>query len=372
MASRSNNSRGLPPMTPPTPASTPDDIIEQDLNAITALSLPWEQLSGARIAVTGAGGFLGGYLVRTLLALHRLGKVSSPLQVVGLVRDVARARMRFGDLALDPQLHLQHWDLNTLGVPDLGAVHYVLHVASQASPRFYGADPVGTLLPNTVGTVALLEALRRAPEPRGLMYVSSGDVYGAMDSTDPVKEDDYGVVDPTHARSCYAEGKRAGEALCAAWARQYPMSTWIVRPFHSYGPGLTAEDGRVFSDFAYNVARGENIVMNSDGSARRAFCYVTDVITGFMTVLLKGKSGVPYNVANASAELSVMELAELLQGLFPEKNIQVERRFAANQPDRIPGAFDRRVPDTSRLEALGWHAEVAPHEGFRRMIVTLG
>ncbi len=358
-------------MTTTTSASSRDAIIEQDMVAIAAQALPWEQLSGARIAVTGAGGFLGGYLVRALLALHRLGKVSRPLQVVALVRDIARAQARFGDLVLDPQLSLQHWDLNTLGVPDLGAVRYVLHVASQASPRFYSVDPVGTLLPNTVGTVALLEALRRSPEPRGLMYVSSGDVYGAIDSTDPVKEDDYGPVDPTQARSCYAEGKRAGEALCAAWARQYPMSAWIVRPFHSYGPGLTAEDGRVFSDFAYNVARGENIVMNSDGSARRAFCYVSDVVTGFLTVMLKGQSGVPYNVANASAELSVMDLAELLQGLFPEKNIQIERRAAMNQPDRIPGTFDRRVPDTSRLEALGWRAEVTPREGFRRMILTL-
>ncbi len=358
-------------MTATTSASDQDGIIEQDLVAIAAQALPWEQLSGARIAVTGAGGFLGGYMVRAMLALHRLGKVSRPLQIVALVRDIARAQSRFGDLALDPQLTLQHWDLNTLGVPDLGAVHYVLHIASQASPRFYSVDPVGTLLPNTVGTVALLEALRRSSDPKGLMYVSSGDVYGAINTTDPVKEDDYGPIDPTQARSCYAEGKRAGEAICAAWARQYPMATWIVRPFHSYGPGLTAEDGRVFSDFAYNVARGENIVMNSDGSARRAYCYVSDVISGFLTVMLKGQSGVPYNVANASAELSVMELAELLQGLFPEKNIQVERRTAGNQPERIPGTHDRRVPDTTRLEALGWRAGVTPAEGFGRMIRTL-
>ncbi len=360
-------------MTLQDPKAGAAEVIEQDMAAIAACDLPWERLSGCRVVVTGAGGFLGGYLVRALMALHRFGKVSSPLQVIALVRNVDRARAAFGDLARDPQLVLQHWDLNTLGVPELGNVNYVIHAASQASPRFYAVDPVGTILPNTIGTVALLQALERSTDPRGLMYVSSGDVYGGIESNEPLHEDSYGPLDPTLTRSCYAEGKRAGEAICAAWGRQHPsMPTWIVRPAHSYGPGLTAEDGRVFSDFAFNVARNENIVMNSDGSARRAFCYVTDVITGFFSVLLKGLPGVPYNVANTGAELSVMELAELLQGLFPEKNIQIERRFAAdNRPAALPGAFDRRVPDTARLEALGWRAEVKPAEGFTRMIQAI-
>jgi dTDP-glucose 4,6-dehydratase len=357
-------------MTFQDPTTCAADVIEHDMAAIAACDLPWEQLSGCCIAVTGAGGFLGGYLVRALLALHRLGKVSRPLQVVALVRSVDRALEAFGELAGDKQLTLQHWDLNTLGVPELGDVHYIVHAASQASPRFYAIDPLGTILPNTVGTIGLLRALERSADPKGLMYVSSGDVYGGIETNEPLHEDRYGPLDPTLTRSCYAEGKRAGEAICAAWARQHqPLSTWIVRPAHSYGPGLKADDGRVFSDFAYNVARGENIVMNSDGTARRAFCYVTDVITGFFTVLLKGLPGVPYNVANAGAELSVIELAELLKSLFPERKIQIVRGFAAeNRPAALPGAFDRRVPDTARLEALGWHPEVTPAEGFTRMI----
>jgi UDP-glucuronate decarboxylase len=343
-------------------------IVEEDILAITARDLPWERLSGCRVVVTGAGGFLGGYVVRTLLALHRLGKVSQPVKVVAMVRDLERCKTRFADLQNVAPPELLHWDLTTIGVPNLGSAHYVIHAASQASPRFYGIDPVGTLLPNTVGTASLLEALRRCPDPRGLMFLSSSEVYGTVVDAGLLPETQYGVVDPTTVRACYAESKRAGEAMCVAWHHQYQLPTFIVRPFHTYGPGLTPEDGRVFADFSFNVLRNENIVMSSDGSARRAFCYASDAIAGFLTVLLKGETAMPYNVANSSAELSVMELAEMLVGLFPEKKLQVDRRVDRGAKGYMPSTYNRLVPDTTRLESLGWKPTVAPAQGFKRMI----
>jgi dTDP-glucose 4,6-dehydratase len=169
-------------------------------------------------------------------------------------------------------------------------------------------------------------------------------------------------------RACYAESKRMGETMCVAWHQQYGIPAHIVRPFHTYGPGLTQNDGRVFADFAFNVVRGENIVMNSDGSARRAFCYASDAAAGFFAALLKGAPGQPYNVANPAGELSVMALAELLVGLFPEKGLQVERRVPADAKSYLQSTYNRLVPDVSRLEALGWKPEIDPARGFRRMI----
>ncbi|WP_431288689.1 NAD-dependent epimerase/dehydratase family protein [Roseateles chitinivorans] len=346
-------------------------VIEEDLRAVLNRELPWQALSGRRIVVTGAGGFLGGYLVRVLLALHRAGKIDAPLQVVAPVRNVERAKVRLSDCAHDPQLTLMRWDLNDIAVPELGDVHYVIHNASQASPKYYGADPMGTMLPNTVGTSALLEALRRSSDPKGLLFVSSSEIYGAVSSEQGLREQDYGIVDPMGLRACYAESKRAGEALCVAFHHQHGIPTWVVRPFHTYGPGLAADDGRVFSDFAYNVARNEHIVMNSDGTARRAFCYASDAVAGFFTVLLRGDAAQAYNVANEAAELSVMEFAEMLVGLFPEKALKVERRVVVDPAGYLRSTVNRIVPDTTRLQALGWRAEVTPAQGFKRMIETL-
>lgn len=341
---------------------------QEDVQTIASQLLPWEKLSGRRVLVTGAGGFLGGYLVRTLLALHPMGKVERPVEVIAMVRDVVRGRERFADICLDASFEIFEWDLSRIAVPDLADCDYVLHAASQASPRYYGSDPVGTLMPNTVGTAALLELLRRSKSPQGMLFVSSSEVYGAVANDAVLTESEYGTVDPTVVRSCYAESKRMGETMCVAWQQQHGIPAYIVRPFHTYGPGLQASDGRVFADFVFNVLRGENIVMNSDGSARRAFCYVSDAIHGFFRVLLSGEAGRPYNVANPAAELSVLELAELLASLFPQKKIGVERQMPPDQSGYLLSTFSRLLPDTSRLVALGWRAQMNPDAGFRRMI----
>jgi len=340
----------------------------EDIAAVAARQLPWEHLSGQRVLVTGASGFLGGYLVRSLLALHDLGKVEKPVQVAALIRDKRRAYERLSDIAGRPNLKLLEWNLSQIDVPEIEACNYVLHAASQASPRFYGRDPVGTLLPNTVGTAALLQALQQSPEPRGFLFVSSSEVYGAVSGEVSLHESYFGTLDPANVRSCYAESKRLGETLCVAWHQQHGLPTFVVRPFHTYGPGLQSDDGRVFADFAFNVLRGENIVMTSDGAARRAFCYASDAVAGIFTVLLKGDSAVPYNVANPAGELSVMELAELLVSLYPEKGLTVERRHPSGNSTYLASSFTRLVPDVRRLAALGWRADIAPDAGFRRMI----
>lgn len=348
------------------------EVLEQDVARIIARELPWERLAGCRIVVTGAGGFLGGYLVRTLLSLHRLGRVSRPVGVVGLVRDPVRAGASLADVCESPQLEFLRWDLSAIALPALGPAHYVLHAASQASPRFYGTDPVGTLLPNSIGTAALLEALRQGGAARGFLFVSSSEVYGAVTNEASLGESDYGAVDPASVRACYAESKRMGETMCVAWLAQHRLPTFIVRPFHTYGPGLTAEDGRVFADFAYDVARNRNIVMHSDGAARRSFCYASDAVAGFFTALLCGQPGQPYNVANPAGELSVAQLADLLVSLFPDKRLSVERRFESGDPTRyLSSTYSRLIPDVSRLRELGWRADIDPATGFKRMIETL-
>ena len=342
---------------------------QEDIDAILGRDLPWESLSGLSILVTGSGGFLGGYLVRSLLAMYPAGLVSEPIHVVAMVRDVTKARARMIDIADNEYLEWLLWDLNQIAVPDIPECHYVLHAASQASPVFYGSDPVGTIMPNAIGTAGLLQALTNCNDPRGLLFVSSSEVYGSIDGDDLVVENSYGILDPATVRACYGESKRIGETMCISWHAQHGLPTFLVRPFHTYGPGLLPDDGRVFADFCFNIIRGENIVMNSDGSARRAFCYASDAVAGIFTVLLKGEPATPYNVANPAGELSVMELAELLVGFYPDKGLSVVKQISRDvESGYIASTVSRLIPDVQRLRQLGWDAKISPSEGFQRMI----
>lgn len=346
-----------------------NQVIDEDVTSIISTELPWESFSGMNIVVTGAGGFIGGYLLRTLLALNESNKLSKPLTVTALVRDINKAKVSFGENANNSQLTWLSWDLNKIGIPPIdNSCNYILHAASQASPKFYGSDPVGTLLPNSIGTASLLQALQYCAVPKGLLFISSSEVYGSVNTNDSISEDLFGQLDPAHVRSCYAESKRLGETMCVAWHQQFKVPTYIVRPFHTYGPTLKPDDGRVFADFSYNIVRGENIKMMSDGTARRAFCYITDAIVGIFTVLLKGQPATPYNIANSNAELSIMDLADMLVALYPEKSLKVEQLSQRKTNNYLASNFNRLIPNTQRMHDLGWNAEIMPQIGFSRMI----
>lgn len=341
-------------------------ILKEDLDSILANVSGWERLAGQTVLITGAAGFLGNYLVRTLLHLNTTGVVAKPVRVIAGVRSIASTPERLKDLDGVGELSFVELDLSRIAIADLPPIDYVVHAASNASPRFYGPDPVGTLLPNTVGVAALLSAC--GVGHKGFLFISSSEIYGAASSDTPLTESSPGILDSALPRSCYGEGKRAGEALCVAWHSQHGVPVFIARPFHTYGPGLAEDDGRVFADFSYNAIREENIHIRGDGCARRAFCYVTDAIAGFFSILFWGQPGQAYNVANADAELSVRELAELIVEVAPGKGLTVTAGDEAHRPGYMPSTVQRLLPSTAKLESLGWSARVSPREGFGRTI----
>jgi nucleoside-diphosphate-sugar epimerase len=156
--------------------------------------------------------------------------------------------------------------------------------------------------------------------------------------------------------------------MCVAWHHQFGVPTRIARPFHTYGPGLDRKDGRVFADFVSDILARRDIVLRSDGSARRAFCYLSDATAGFFTILLRGENGKAYNVANPGGELSIRELAELLVEAFPERGLKVVFARRDEGEDYIPSPFVRNCPDVSRMATLGWTPTTSVVEGFRRTV----
>ncbi|MFO0807414.1 MAG: NAD-dependent epimerase/dehydratase family protein [Gemmataceae bacterium] len=285
--------------------------------------------------------------------------------VIGLVRN--RAKAETSPRASCARSALPEQDVSQ--PPPTNRSDVNVHAASLCQPEVLRpGDPVGTMTANVLGMHHLLESARR--DGARFLYFSSGEVYGTVPpEAVPIKETTFGQLDPADVRSCYGESKRAAETFCVSFARQYGVSTVIVRPFHTYGPGFALDDGRVFADFVADVVAGRDIVLQSEGLARRAFCYLADATIGFFTALLKGVPGTPYNVGDEGGELSIRELAELIVGLFPEKGLKVVRAASQDRPvGYLESSIPRNAPDTSRLRALGWRSTTSVADGFRRTI----
>lgn len=341
-------------------------VVQEDLEQIIASVKGWEQLSGKTVLIAGANGFLPAYMLETLMLLNEK-KLFEPVQVLGVVRNKAKAEARFAGYLDRSDLRFIVQDVSD-PITVEGPVDFIVHAASQASPKYYGTDPVGTLNANVLGTHNLL-TLAREKGASGFLFFSSGEVYGAVDPQIAViKETDYGVLDPLNVRSCYGESKRMGETMCVSWLHQFGVPAKVVRPFHTYGPGMQLDDGRVFADFVADIVNRRNIVMKSDGSAMRAFCYLADATVAFFTVLLHGKNGEAYNVGNDEAEHSIRDVAETLVTIRPELNLSVIRTQESGGTSYMKSKISRACPDTTRLRSLGWKPTYSIRQGFERTI----
>lgn len=339
-------------------------MIVEDFNQIKNSSIDWNRFENKTILITGANGFLPAYMVETLLLLNNDILKYSPCKVIALVRNEKHTKERFSNYLSDENLKIIVQDVaNEINL--IEKIDYIVHAASPASPKYYNIDPVGVIMPNILGTKNTLE-LARKNNIEGYLYFSSGEVYGQLNDGEVVNEDKYGYLDPTSVRACYGESKRMGENLCVSYGHQYNIPIKIVRPFHTYGPGMKLDDGRVFADFVKNIVNNEDIEMKSDGSAIRAFCYLSDATVAFFKILLDGEKNNAYNMANAKAIISIKDLATILVNMFPEKKLKAV--FSEQSKDYLQSPVKGNSVDTSKLEKLGWKPSVSIEEGFKKTI----
>jgi UDP-glucuronate decarboxylase len=352
--------------TLPNEAVARPQIMTEDLDTIIGADLPWSQFDGATVMVSGASGFIGSHLVEALLHRNEIAQTART-SVIALSRNQSRATERFGAYSGRQDLHILTQDVVS-PIEYAGKLDFVIHAASNASPIHYASDPVGTHLANTLGTYNLLR-LASDCGCRSFLFVSSGDVYGVVGGESPlVSEDTFGALDPMQIRSCYGEGKRSGENLCACWTHQHGLPTKVARMSHTYGPGLAPDDGRVFADFVACAVAGKDIVLTSDGTASRPFCYITDAIIGLFTIMLLGRPGEAYNLANDDATISVAELAQVVADCVPDLGIRPVFDTGARPLRYVPSQNAGGMVDTRKLRALGWNPIITPQVGFRRTI----
>ena len=340
-------------------------ILQNDLREIYESRKDWSMFTNSTILITGANGFLPAYLVYFFQYLNYTNS-NYKIKVIGLVRNEHKAKICFENIDNNFfKLHVQDVSL-PISIND--KVDFIIHAASQASPKYYGIDPVGTLNANVLGTINLLEFAKKNPI-KSFLYFSSGEVYGQLSEDQiPINENSYGYLDPTNVRSCYAESKRMGENICISYMHQYNIPAKIVRPFHTYGPGMLLDDGRVFADFVSNIVKNQDIVLKSDGEASRAFCYLSDATEGFLRVMLNGENGEAYNIGNPYEQYKIIELAEIMINLYPNKKLKIIFENKKTTTKYLKSPLTSSSPDIKKANSINWKPSVSAIEGFKRTV----
>lgn len=343
-----------------------NQIIKDDLKSIISEKLPWYRFKKKVILVAGGNGFLASYIIKSLLSANIYYKLN--LKIICLVRNKTSKLNRLKSVKNSKNLIILNHDLNRPLPKDLPYSDFIIHSASQASPKYYHSDPVGTLLPNSIGTFHLLEHAVKCKAEKFLFF-SSGEVYGVpVNKNKKIKEDNYGYLDSTNLRSCYAESKRIGETMCVSYSKQFNLNISIVRPFHTYGPGLNLDDGRVFADFVADVVSKRKIIIKGNGLEKRCFCYLSDATVGFLRILLNGADREAYNLGNPFCEISIKKLAKLISNLFLDRNIKIKFEKPSAKKNYLKSPVVKVSPSIDKIKKLGWFPKTSLEEGFSKTI----
>lgn len=338
-------------------------VLENDLNNIIEQQIDWEKLRNKTIMITGASGMVGSYFVRTLLKLNEVNNMN--IHVVCVLRDVKKIG---ADIRDNASAEIFIHDV-TKPIEYNGDIHFIIHAASPASPLIMKSDPVSTIAANVLGTFHTLE-LAQKKKAEGYMFISSREIYGQpSENQEFFKEDTYGFVDPLDPRSCYPEGKKAAETMCASFRAQYGLNTKVARLAHTYGPGMSIYDGRVQADFLKNVIFNEDIIMKSEGLPVRTYTYIADAVAGMFMILLNSKDMV-YNIGDENAKISIRELAEMLVKITPEKELSVKMEIPEGGTKGC-APFTLGILDSTKLRDIGWKPLYTIEEGFLRTIQYL-
>ena len=304
--------------------------------------------SRKRILVTGGAGFLGSHLVDRLI-----GQGHDVLCVDNLFTG---SRRNIEHLAGNPRFEFMRHDVT---FPLYVEVDEIYNLACPASPVHYQHDPVQTTKTSVHGAINMLGLAKRLRCKA--FQASTSEVYGDP-AIHPQQEAYWGNVNPIGPRSCYDEGKRCAETLFFDYHRQHGLEIKVARIFNTYGPRMHPADGRVVSNFVLQALRDEPITIFGDGSQTRSFCYVDDMVEGFLRLMETGPDLTgPVNLGNPG-EFTIRQLAETVVEMTGSKSQIVSRELPQDDPKR-------RQPDIELAnEKLGWAPEVELAEGLERTI----
>lgn len=332
-------------------------IVQEDMKEILK-DIEFNSLKDKTILITGATGMLAVYLVYFLNYLNIIENLN--IKIIGLIRNQEKAIKIFEGIEIElliqdiqDEIKYEH------------KIDYIFHMASSANPKTILENPIDIIKANTIGTFNVFELARN--KSAKVFFTSTREVYGKLDeSIKFIQESDMGVVDCLEKRACYPESKRIAETICNSYFYQYGVKYNIIRIAHVYGPGMNIDgDGRIMSDIIENVSKNKNIILKSDGTALRAFCYITDAIRGLLLILIKGKDNEVYNLSNEKEEISIKDLAQKAINIS-RKELKIE--YQINNSGAYT-SYKRIGLDNRKLEELGWNIRISLDKGLEKQII---
>ena len=335
--------------------------IEQVLSSIPH----WETLCHKTVLVTGATGMIGSSVVDILLYLNQHKQAG--INIVLPARSLERVKQRFAGFREGTDFTYMAYDATSDQPVHLdGPLDYIIHGASNANPALYTSQPVETMMSNITGLKVLLDLAKE--KASRLLYISSSEVYGKKEGTDPYHEQDYGFVDILNFRACYPNAKRVAETLCVSYAEEYGVESVMVRPGHIYGPSITKGDTRASAEFSRNAAAGRNIVMKSPGNQLRSYCYTLDCASAILCVLINGNKEEAYNISNPD---SICTIRQIAQALAQAGHVALEMAVPTELEKKGYNLMSNSSLDSQKLEALGWKGHFSLEEGCQKTIEGL-
>lgn len=339
----------------------------EDVNYVAGLKLPWEKLQSRSILLSGATGLIGSFLIDVILEKNVVEDLNCTVYALG--RNEQKAKERFSKYSEDHHLIFIPYDVKLPFIRnDIGTVDYVLHLASNTHPLQYATDPIGTITTNIIGLQNMLD-FAVAHNATRFAFASSNEIYGENRGDVEFFDENYcGYINSNTMRAGYPESKRCGEALCQAYKAQKDLDCVILRFTRSYGPTMLMTDSKAISQFIKNGIAGEDIVLKSVGTQYYSYQYVADSVSGLLTVLLCGRNGEAYNIAEEHSDIMLKDLAVIIAGMNG-------KRVVFDIPDAVEAAgystATKARLDGHKVQALGWSPKYDIKSGMERTISIL-
>lgn len=343
-----------------------NSLYKNDLEYISNLQLPWEKFQNKSIMISGATGLIGSMLIDVIMKKNQRGL---NCKIYALGRSEERMKNRFEYCYNNELFEFIEYDVNKKLIFNReNQIDYILHLASNTHPMQYATDPIGTITTNIIGVQNLLDFAVEKNTSR-FIFASSNEIYGENRGDVEKFDESYcGYIDCNTLRAGYPESKRCSEALCQAYKAQKNMDIVIARLTRSYGPTLLKTDTKALSQFLHKAIAGEDIVLKSEGTQYYSYLHVTDSVSGLLTVLLNGKNGEAYNIADDASDIMLKDLASIIAE-YAGKKVVFEI------PNKTESAGYSRATkarlDATKLQSLGWSARYDIKTGIEKNIDIL-